>query len=556
MVSSQPEAFVLVSIPNATLAYSGASQSGVLSLECVTMPHPDSNSASERDIYLVLRLNEWEIPLDPSKSVKRTDNGPDTRVYTFLPSAHDPTAMVLTLHPPPPTSDYPEVLEKIDTFDSVLQQYSNDFQGPLAQSPVFAQTDKGLSSTRGEKDLRGHLVMINEDTGEVVGEVENRFKIREDPLLHQPGHENDPVVIEVPDDYTRTSDANAIEVFAQIVPPDQQNWITKSASIVSHTISMTTNLLLTTVTAASNYYINHSQPSTHHSANASRSASGATTPTGTGSSTGAANTPPPLPPRALVFLTSESTRQNLSKVHAFSGQAVKVSSKTVGMIDSMIRRAIGAKPKREKYFAHGLTSSVQSPSGHLATSAPIPGRPVSPSPSTSSGATSPPAYAAYSRDNKPPLPPRGPSPAPPLPARANTYAAPPSIPPTQQGAPAASHMNIQQQPRLTNKDRILISADLILSTIDDSTRRVLDTGTEQIGKIVNHKYGPEAAHSSLLMAGTARNVGLVYIDMSGIGRRALLKRAGKTYVKSKLSSRNAPTMPEANTAPAPLPTFK
>lgn len=234
MVSSQPEAFVLVSIPNATLAYSGSSQSGILSLECVTMPHPDANNAAERDVYLVLRLNEWEIPLDPSKAVKRTDNGRDSRVYTFLPTAYDPTAMVLTLHPPAPNSDYPELLEKVDTIDSVLQQYCTDFQGPLAQSPVYATQDKGFSSTSSQKDLRGHLVMINEDTGEVVGEVENRFKIREDPLLHQPGHEGDPVVIEVPDDYTRTSDSNTIEAFAQIVPPDQQNWITKSASIVRY----------------------------------------------------------------------------------------------------------------------------------------------------------------------------------------------------------------------------------------------------------------------------------------------------------------------------------
>lgn len=53
---------------------------------------------------------------------------------------------------------------------------------------------------------------------------------------------------------------------------------------------------------------------------------------------------------------------------------------------------------------------------------------------------------------------------------------------------------------------------------------------------MHHKYGPEAAESSLLMAGTARNVGLVYVDMKGIGRRALLRKAGKGYVTGKLRS--------------------
>jgi spartin len=53
------------------------------------------------------------------------------------------------------------------------------------------------------------------------------------------------------------------------------------------------------------------------------------------------------------------------------------------------------------------------------------------------------------------------------------------------------------------------------------------------------RYGAEAGQSSVLMAGTARNVALVYIDMSGIGRRALLRRAGKEYVKGKLADRKS-----------------
>jgi len=96
----------------------------------------------------------------------------------------------------------------------------------------------------------------------------------------------------------------------------------------------------------------------------------------------------------------------------------------------------------------------------------------------------------------------------------------------------------------------LISADLILSTIDDSARRVLDTGAENIGKVVGHKYGEEAAQSSLLMAGTARNVGLVYVDMRGIGRRALLKRTARTFVKSRVMSHHpAPSQPPMDQSP-------
>ena len=68
------------------------------------------------------------------------------------------------------------------------------------------------------------------------------------------------------------------------------------------------------------------------------------------------------------------------------------------------------------------------------------------------------------------------------------------------------------------------------------------------------RYGPQAEESSLYIAGTARNVGLVYIDMSGIGRRALLKRAGKTFLKARLSSNDPAVYPVPGQAPVPVPT--
>lgn len=390
----------------------------------------------------------------------------------------------------------------METFEGILRQYHSDFRSSEKGSDTFSdpptpKTDlKGSNVTVGgtthDKDLRGHLVMVDEKSGEVVGQVEDRFRIQEDPAMHTKGHENDPVVIEVPEDALTgaQSDANALTAFARIVTPDQANWITNTATVVSSAISLTTNLVITTITAASNLYINHSKPSPHHSgASTPVSAEGATA----GSSRGP---PPPLPPRpkALVFLTSESTRKNLSKVHAVSGEAVKVSAKTVGYIDSMIRRAMGAKPKRDR-TAFMRTGSA-------------PGSPIPSAGQEKSGGLAPPPYTGAGSGSS-----RSPSPGP-----------PPPLPPR----------------KLTTKDRVLISADLILSTIDDSTRKILDAGTQQVGKVMHHKYGEEAAQSSLLMANTARNVGLVYVDVRGVGRRALLKRAGKNFVKARFSSNEIP----------------
>lgn len=218
------------------------------------------------------------------------------------------------------------------------------------------------------------------------------------------------------------------------------------------------------ITSASSYYISHSSPSPHHPGNPKSPLSS------------------PPPNRALVFLTSEQTRKGLATVHAFSGQAVKVSNKTLSLIDRMIEQALGMKKAK--------------------------------SPATSDP---PPPYSRSTQylttDGKPCLPPRrSPSPTAALPS--------PTLPPG----------------RLTTKARIVLSADLILSTLDNSAKQLLNVGSSSISAIVAHKYGQEVAQSSQSMTGTAKNLGLVYIDMSGMGRKALVRRVGKTYIKTKMSS--------------------
>ena len=301
-------------------------------------------------------------------------------------------------------------------------------------------------------------------------------------------------------------------------------------------ISSGTNLLITTITTASNYYITKSNPSPHHSSfklnvpdhgNAKRQASPL-------SSRSHSPMPPPLPPRALVFLTSDRTRKNLRAVHGVSGQAVKVSAKTVKTIDNMIRRAMGARPKENRlgYNPAPAGSLSITSTSHTDFKSPLPPRPNIYTSSSSTGSGS--SYV-------PPLPPR-------------SFPPSSSQPSSQQYQQQNSNSiaTLPAQPKLTTTRRLLISADLILSTIDDSTRKLLDSGTTNLGRVVHHKYGAEAAESSLLMAGTARNIGLVYIDMSGMGRRALLRRAGMSFVKSKVQNREdgkrpVPPIPDQET---------
>ncbi|KAG5732746.1 hypothetical protein E4T56_gene16717 [Termitomyces sp. T112] len=509
-----PEAFLLLTLPDTAVSFSGVIQTGVLSLDCVTVQVPNTSSPTDRDVYLVLRLGSIEIPLDPTRIIQRT-NGQGHRVYTIFDATESGSSdIVVSVALPSPPEANSVFLEDLATFETILTQYVAEFRDApgatdtKAPATLHAKELIGSGFPGAYGDLRGHLVVVNEKNGEVVAQFDkSTLNLKEDPQLHEHGHENDTVIIEVPDDRPGDEqDATALQMFVRALPPDQQDWITKSATVVSHAISTTTNLLLTAITTASDYYISHSKPSPHHSAFPSP----------------AAGTSPP--PRALVFLTSERTRKGLAGVHAVSSQAVKVSSKTVSTIDSMIRRAMGSKPKQERLFSKPVDPSGLSATSSYPGISPPPFPPRAPSPSYAylsplPGSLNQPSLSA---DGKPPLPPRrSPSPAP------------------LRTLPGASDKPtiVAPQPRvpLSKKERILLSADLILSTIDHDTRRLLNTGTASISSIIGHKYGPEAAETSELLAGTARNAGLVYVDLRGIGRRAILKRAGKQFIKGRIS---------------------
>lgn len=230
---SVPEAYLLLSLPNATLTPSGSNtETGDLKLECVSVSSPDSRDSQDRNVYLVLRMNATEMPIDPAAVVKCSETS-GIRTYTFQGTQVNPTDLIVKVLVP---SSDKEGLDRLEAFENIIQQYVAEYHGPTSVSPTIAGQSTTVDVVPGDRDLRGHLVMVNEDTGEVVGAVEDKIKIKEDPLMHEKGHENDPVVIEVAEETPREADANVLEAFARIVPPDQRNWISSSANIVRYEI--------------------------------------------------------------------------------------------------------------------------------------------------------------------------------------------------------------------------------------------------------------------------------------------------------------------------------
>ncbi|KAH9048253.1 hypothetical protein EDB84DRAFT_295786 [Lactarius hengduanensis] len=463
------EAYILVTIPNATLTSpSSGTLTGRIALEYITFSIPAPSSAAARDVLLVLRLGDdpdgvsgFEAPLDPARTLTATVLPSGARRYVFH-ATRDDAEFALALPAPP------EAAEDVELFHSVLAGYATDLRGDSAAAAPPSAPD-GDGAHRVGEDLRGRFVLVNEDGGEIVGTLDGSIRVREDPSLGQTGHENDPVVVELPDDVDDTLEGlrNA-EVLVRTIPREDRDWMMRSALFASHVISGTTSLLTSAMTSASNYYISHSTPSPH--------ASGVASPTPGAS-------PPPPPSRTLLLLQSPTTRSHLTRIYAVSGGAVKLSNKASAAAERLIRHAVG------KGRASAPASTAPSPSPSPAANAA--GKPQLP-PRSSRGPSPPPAYLPP--PDKPQLPPRGggghgsrgPSPT------------PPSAPPP-----------------LRTRTRAALSATLIISSLAASTVRLVDGGGTAVAAAVSHRYGAAAGENAALAGRTMRNVVLVYVDVRG-----------------------------------------
>ena len=494
------EAFILLILPVATLNINRQSHFGTFELKCVSLTvevgenMQENYPPSHQEIYLVVRVGGHDTPIDPSRPITFSYNNAG-RSYVFG-TADGGTGCLLL---PTPAPSEAMVLEDQNTLHGIFAQYA-DLTEPASS---VSQMGKVPDQTVSHEAARGRLVLVDDNTGEIVGELDHKLRINEDSSLGTPGGEGAPVVIEIADD-------DAQEVFARVIPPEERDWITNSASLVryvllphidgclntvlcSRVISGTTELLLTTITSAADYYIAHSTPRAPVA-----SANGA---------------PASTPPRALMFLTSENAQKGLSTVHALSVQAATISSKTVGLIDSMIKRAVRCKQKTTpapvqstppRFSPHPPSSSASATS----LKPPLPPRTPSPSSSTFS----------YSSHTKPPLPPRQGTPS--------NY----SRTPSPQPAPMSGTSARGPPPSpLKTRHRLLLSADLILETMDSSVQRIVSVGGDNLARAVEHKCVPCSLMNKdmVLMCGlcgtdTARKLHVVLGLWSGQRRILLL----------------------------------
>ncbi|KAK4542813.1 hypothetical protein LTR36_006189 [Oleoguttula mirabilis] len=90
----------------------------------------------------------------------------------------------------------------------------------------------------------------------------------------------------------------------------------------------------------------------------------------------------------------------------------------------------------------------------------------------------------------------------------------------------------EYKPGLLNKSMIAFTT--IADGIAYSGKNLLTTSGAAATTVVGHRYGEQAGSIAADLAGGVKNVGLVYIDVTGVSRRAVIKSVAKGMVVGKV----------------------
>jgi len=160
--------------------------------------------------------------------------------YMFLPEhpEGEPVRLVVPLDPMNSAS-----AEDLETMEVLISQYGvlHDLDGTAEKGekiqppPSFeiATENKPLEkSGGGAEDYKGRLVLMDEDSGEVVGALDEKVPIKEDNAISARGHEKDPVVVDLPTEEEEL--AGRIEAYVHPPTPEQQDMLMKTAGLIRY----------------------------------------------------------------------------------------------------------------------------------------------------------------------------------------------------------------------------------------------------------------------------------------------------------------------------------
>jgi spartin len=99
-------------------------------------------------------------------------------------------------------------------------------------------------------------------------------------------------------------------------------------------------------------------------------------------------------------------------------------------------------------------------------------------------------------------------------------------------------------------NRTLVAANLVLDGLTNSAERLIKDGGEASGRMIEHRYGSEAKVISGNVASVGRSAFVVYKDINGVRRKALLKVATGT-IKARAPDGGEVILQQRGTTPMP-----
>ncbi len=241
------EGFLLLTIDRTSLSSTSPKYPtipvGVLSLECVTIPISENAAdPSERDLWLVLRIDPSNQPANLSTS--SLDGGLELALPATQHIIHNPSSNTYTLPLTGPGAIYGDATltivlptpsdstlrEDYETLEVIFAQYAvlQTIAPPSGPPPTSAAgTPLPLQH---DGDLKGRLVLVDDENGQVVGELSENFQVHEDEAMKSPprGHEKDPVVVELRDE----KEGGRTGVFVHPITVDESDFLMRTAGLV------------------------------------------------------------------------------------------------------------------------------------------------------------------------------------------------------------------------------------------------------------------------------------------------------------------------------------
>ncbi|EAW07346.1 senescence-associated domain-containing protein [Aspergillus clavatus NRRL 1] len=385
---------------------------------------PNSGGADgpiEEDFYLHLHLPP-ELDLALPATTQIYHQPPNSYLIPRWDLGPDAGAFIRIQFPEIGTGPDKVAQEDVDTFETILAQCTSFLEraappkGHTPYNPATYAPGEGYISSGAatSSDTQGKIVLVDEENGSVVGEMEG-YDVVEKPGV-KPGSKR-PVEIQLPaeGEGNQISVGNVSEEYLQMArhPAYKNSTIVQTSAMASRFIVTGSSYLANVLTSGAESFTKKTKPN----------------------------------PKPMTF--SETTHTRIRKVGDFSHGAAGLSARTVGQVGKYAQN-FGATLARRK--DEGKQKGVDRPSDY--------------------------------------------------------------------------------KPGIMNKS--LIAFSTLADGIEQSARNMLTSGSVAASTMIGHRYGAEAGAVATDLTGGIKNVGLVYIDASGVSRKAVLKSVAKGMVVGRM----------------------